>query len=101
MLSSLEEASGPPRERVLFEPHELRAVIEVADLSLRAAITLAVNAGLGNSDIGEARWKHIATKRIGKRVETRFVMPRGKTCRVCDALLFRRGKYCSECGSRA
>jgi ABC-type Fe3+ transport system permease subunit len=21
-------------------------------------------------------------------------------CRVCDALLFRRGKYCSECGSR-
>jgi len=22
-------------------------------------------------------------------------------CRVCDALLLRRGKYCSECGSRA
>ena len=21
-------------------------------------------------------------------------------CRVCDALLFRRGKYCSGCGSR-
>jgi len=21
-------------------------------------------------------------------------------CRVCDALLLRRGKYCSECGSR-
>jgi len=22
-------------------------------------------------------------------------------CRVCDALLLRRGRYCSECGSRA
>jgi hypothetical protein len=21
-------------------------------------------------------------------------------CKVCDVLLFRRGKYCSECGSR-
>ena len=21
-------------------------------------------------------------------------------CRICDALLLRRGKYCSECGSR-
>lgn len=21
-------------------------------------------------------------------------------CRVCDTVLFRRGKYCSECGSR-
>ena len=79
MLSSLEKASGPPRERMLFEPHELRAVIEVADLGLKAATTLAVNAGLGNSDIGEAWWKHITTKRIGKKIEMRFVMPRGKT----------------------
>jgi hypothetical protein len=23
-----------------------------------------------------------------------------RRCRVCDALLFRRGKYCAECGSR-
>ncbi len=23
-----------------------------------------------------------------------------KRCRVCDALLLRRGKYCGECGSR-
>ena len=23
-----------------------------------------------------------------------------RRCRVCDALLLRRGKYCSECGSR-
>jgi len=79
MLSSLEKARGPPRERILFEPHELRAVIEAADLGLKATIMLALNAGLGNSDIGEAQWKHITTKRIGKQVETRFVMPRGKT----------------------
>lgn len=25
---------------------------------------------------------------------------RAQRCRVCDALLLRRGKYCSECGSR-
>ncbi len=23
-----------------------------------------------------------------------------RRCRVCDRLLFRRGKYCAECGSR-
>lgn len=79
MLSSLEKASGPPRERLLFEPEELRAVIEAADLRLKTAIMLAINAGLGNSDIGEANWKYVTKKRIGKQTETRFVMPRGKT----------------------
>jgi len=78
-LSPLQTISGPPIEKAVFEPHELRMVIEAADLWLKAAIMLAINTGIGNSDLGRAKWEHFVKKKIGDKTETRFIMPRGKT----------------------
>jgi len=79
MLEVLESTSGPPQERAVFEPPELRAVIEAADPWLKTVVMLAINAGLGNTDIGHVQWGHFVNKKIRKTTETRFVMPRGKT----------------------
>jgi integrase len=45
----LEKAKKGPR---MFESHEIRAVLDVAGVELRAMALLAVNAGLGNTDLG-------------------------------------------------
>jgi integrase len=51
-----ERNEKPPR---LFTAAELRKIIETADHPLRAMILLAINAGLGNSDCGQLRYRNI------------------------------------------
>jgi integrase len=43
----------------LFTAVELRTIIDAADQPLRAMILLAINAGLGNSDCGQLRFRNI------------------------------------------
>ena len=78
-LRPLQTISGPPTELAVFEPHELRMMIEAADLWLKTAIMLAINTGIGNSDVGRVKWGHFVKKMIGDKTETRFILPRGKT----------------------
>ena len=54
-----------------------------------------------------ARDQYITGSAVTVIVALLILLPSGtviaicaRRCRVCDALLFRRGKYCSECGSR-
>ena len=47
------------RELRMFTAEELRRIIAVAPQPLRAMILLGVNAGLGNSDVGQMRTEHI------------------------------------------
>lgn len=54
--------SPPPRRTIrkalhrngprMFEPNELRAILDAADVPMRAMVLLAVNSGMGNQDIG-------------------------------------------------
>jgi hypothetical protein len=68
-LSPLETIGSPPTEKAVFEPQELRMVIEAADLWLKTAIMLAIITGIGNSDVGRVKWGHFVQKRIGDKRE--------------------------------
>ncbi len=43
----------------MFEQKELRAIMDAAGQSLKAMILLGLNCGLGNSDCGQLRFRHI------------------------------------------
>ncbi|MCH8042239.1 MAG: tyrosine-type recombinase/integrase [Planctomycetes bacterium] len=43
----------------LFEPAEIRQLLEVAPVQLRAMVLLGVNAGLGNADVSGLRRSHL------------------------------------------
>ena len=47
------------------------------NLWLKTVATLAISAGLGNTDIGQVLWGQFVKKTIRKVTETRFVLPRG------------------------
>ena len=51
-----QRASKAPR---MFEAEELRAIIDAADVPLRAMVLLGINCGWGNSDIADLELKHI------------------------------------------
>lgn len=50
--SALRKARAEKGNR-LFDPDELRQIVEAADVQLKAMILLAINAGFGNSDCGQ------------------------------------------------
>jgi integrase len=47
----------------MFESHELRRIIEAADVQVKAMVSLAINAALGNTDIGALTFRHLDLNR--------------------------------------
>ena len=43
----------------LFEPEQIRALLDAASLQIRAMILLGVNCGFGNADCGQLEFRHI------------------------------------------
>lgn len=45
--------------KLMFEPDHLRAIIEQCSVHLRAMVLLGINGGMGNTDVGDLRLKHL------------------------------------------
>jgi len=56
----LERASKPKR---MFEPAELRKLIDAAPTTMKAMVLLGVNCGLGNTDCSEMEFRHLDLRR--------------------------------------
>ena len=65
------ESKGPAGEKPLYDPAQLRKLLDKADRQLGAMIMLALNCGFGPKDIHDLTWDHIAGNRV--------TLPRSKT----------------------
>jgi integrase len=65
------ECKGPAGEKPLYDPAQLRKLLDGADRQLKTMIMLALNCGFGPKDIHDLTWDHIKGDRV--------TLPRSKT----------------------
>lgn len=61
------------QQRYIFSPDDIRELLKMADLKMRAMIWLGLNCGFGCTDCSELQWKNIDFEK------QRVFLPRGKT----------------------
>jgi integrase len=72
-LKAVRKVTPPKQEKPTFTGHQIRVLLEIANIQMKAMIWLGLNCGFGCTDCAELKWKNLNLE------NGRVRFPRGKT----------------------